>query len=409
MKSFSFLQFSDCHLDSDLSRSALQYPDAVAAQIREHQRETLTRVMREAVERKVEAIFIPGDLWDGEGVRQDTVFWLMELFESVSPIPVYIVPGNHDPFHQNSPYHSHYADLRGVSGWSSNVTIFRSERGESVIHPSRPDVCITGVATLAVATGFDRPLARCLDRPKRDGISILLFHGSREMEGIPNDKMLRAASFRDGELLAQGFSYVALGHYHKRIFVADSQGRVFGAYAGTPCGRTLSETGKKGVLFGTCTEEGVKVQDLEEVSFCPHVIHRIEVDVGRLMHKNAVIEKVEQAVQEVAPGNLDILYVVLSGIYGACEVPDIGAADFDLSVLHLVVDQQIRPGYDLSAYVREGGVETIERRLVKEMQRRISNAASDDERNVLEAALYYGLDALVQGRCDTVYARYFHG
>lgn len=409
MRPFTFLQLSDLHLDSDLSSSALQYPDSVVKQIGENQREAVAAAIHEAARRRVDAIFMPGDLWDGESVRQDTVFWLMDLFRSVSPIPVYIAPGNHDSYHQNSPYHPHYSNMRGVTGWSENVVIFRSERCETVVHPFRSDVTISGMATIPMAANSDRLLGTQLKSREAGAISILLFHGSREMEGVPRGKMSEAPPFNDHELVSQKFSYVALGHYHRKAVITNSDGGVVAAYSGIPCGRTLSETGKKGVLFGICTENGLRQEHLEEVSFSKHVIEKIEVDVTQLTHKAAVVEKVEAAIRDLGLGIRDILYIVVGGTYGACEVPDISPGDLEISSLHLVVDQRIRPGYDLNAYLNEGAVETIEKRLVKEMQKRIAAATSDEERNILEAALYYGLDALVQGRCETLYARYFHG
>jgi hypothetical protein len=61
-----------------------------------------------------------------------------------------------------------------------------------------------------------------------------------------------------------------------------------------------------------------------------------------------------------------------------------------------VVDtSRLRPAYDLERYRREE-LRTTEARFAREMMRRMEEAPDAASRRLVENALFYGLDALVQ-------------
>ena len=63
---------------------------------------------------------------------------------------------------------------------------------------------------------------------------------------------------------------------------------------------------------------------------------------------------------------------------------------------HVVVDlSRLRPAYDLDRY-RRGELRSTEARFAREMLRRMEETADLAERRLIENALYYGLDALIQ-------------
>ena len=95
-KPLSFLQISDVHVDSKLTHSRFSFPkNKREARITEINA-LVQRAMDLAKEREVEAVLIPGDLWDDESVSRESVHRLVEAFASIYPIPVFIAPGNHD-------------------------------------------------------------------------------------------------------------------------------------------------------------------------------------------------------------------------------------------------------------------------------------------------------------------------
>src|SRR5512140_2963648 len=94
-----FLQVSDLHL----GRPFGWLPAERRAERRSDQRRTLERLVREAIERGAHGILIPGDLFDQEGVDAEMLAFALHAFDLAGCPPVFIAPGNHDPFSETSP------------------------------------------------------------------------------------------------------------------------------------------------------------------------------------------------------------------------------------------------------------------------------------------------------------------
>ena len=107
------LHASDFHLDSPLTGLP---PDKSALRRREL-REIPARLARLAKEEGADLVLLPGDLLDGGRVHPETVRALAAALGEMA-VPVFIAPGNHDYFHEKSPY--------AAGGWPENVHIFTS-------------------------------------------------------------------------------------------------------------------------------------------------------------------------------------------------------------------------------------------------------------------------------------------
>src|SRR6267378_3356220 len=95
-----FLQVSDFHLGRPFGWIA---PDR-RPQRKQDQRRALEMSVQQAIERGVDAILIPGDLFDQECVDADTLAFAVRAFEVSGCPPVFIAPGNHDPYSEVSHY-----------------------------------------------------------------------------------------------------------------------------------------------------------------------------------------------------------------------------------------------------------------------------------------------------------------
>src|SRR5262245_59091364 len=93
-----FLQISDLHL----GRPFVWLPPDRRAERRADQRRALEQAVREAIERGAHAILIPGDLFDVEGVDAGTMAFALNVFAISGCPPVFIAPGNHDPWSESS-------------------------------------------------------------------------------------------------------------------------------------------------------------------------------------------------------------------------------------------------------------------------------------------------------------------
>jgi DNA repair protein SbcD/Mre11 len=249
-----------------------------------------------------------------------------------------------------------------------------------------------------VARG-DRLLARPV--PRAGGVAagtidLLLFHGSRDNVNIPSRK-LRTLPFTDTELVAQGFDYVALGHYHDHAVVAAPDGRIAGAYAGCPAGRGLDEEGDKFVLVGRIDKEEDRAGvSLEKVRLDTRAVRRIDVSCFGATHRDAVIRRVEEALAVKDPSPSDLVHIRLTGRVAPGIDARLPEGLFEDRYFHVSFDATLlKPDYNLDRY-REEKLRTTEARFAREMLKRIDQETDPARRRLLENALYYGLDALVQ-------------
>lgn len=393
---FRFLQFSDVHLDSRLTASRLAMPPEKRAQRIREIIELALKACRMAREYDVEALLIPGDLWDDEAISAETVARLIDAFEALAPIPVFIAPGNHDFCSPTSFYNDEIVRMRCGRTWLKNVIIFRSPEFTTVRHPTRQEVTITGRAFLQNVPLKERLLRDRIPRPEAP-VSILLFHGSWIEYGgrdrLAEDKLFTAPFSRE-ELLAQGFSYAALGHYHHYAEIVDDDGRVRAAYAGCLAGRYLSEAGPHYALLGEIRPQGRVT--LEKVSVDERLIHDVEISVSGLASAEALRERIGRKLSESGARPQDIVFLRVQGT----RPPDLRIRDvaerFQGQYFHLEIADLTHPTYELDAV----DPRTTQGRFIQEMRRRIAEARDAAERALLERALYYGLDALFQGKVE---------
>ncbi len=394
-----FLQFSDVHLDSRLTGSRLAWPREKRAQRIQEIAEAALKACRLAREHEVEALFIPGDLWDDEAISAETLARVIEAFESLDSIPVFIAPGNHDFCSPTSFYNEDVLRARGMRVWPKNVHIFRSHAFTTVRHPTRPEVTITGRAFVQNVSIEERLLQEPIPRPPAS-VSVLLFHGSW-IEYAGRDRFeegkLLTAPFSRAELLGQGFSYAALGHYHHYAEIVDDEGRIRAAYAGCLAGRYLSEAGPHFALLGELDDRGIVA--LEKIRVDERTIHDVEVDVTGAESEVSVRERIGQRLRECGARASDVVFLRLTGRLPRGLRASALTESFRHEYFHLAVADLTRPAYDLEGH----DPRTTQGRFIQEMRRRIAAAADENERALLERALYYGLDALIQGKVEPIY------
>ena len=152
---------ADFHLDSAFSG----LPPEKARQRRRESREILDRLTALARERQVDMVLLSGDLFDGERVYPETLERLRETLAALA-CPVFIAPGNHDPFTPRSPY--------ARQTWPENVHIFRGGALEAVELPELG--CVVHGAAFTAPERTDQVLAG-FTAPADGLVHILCLHG----------------------------------------------------------------------------------------------------------------------------------------------------------------------------------------------------------------------------------------
>jgi len=388
-----FVQISDVHLDSPMGGGRLRLPQEKAERRRRELREVFAAAIDLAVERRADVLLIPGDLFDDEAVRNDTVAYVIDRLAQAPRIPVVITPGNHDPYSQGSPYSAPLREAKGLPPWPGHVQVVGSTTFAPFRLPALPHASFTAMGHDRNRSVGERLLAPRLPRQEAP-FQILLFHGSRD-HYAPAGKLV-TLPFSDAELAAQGFHYAAIGHYHDYASI-EADGRIVGCYSGCPAGRSLAESGKKVVLVGELTRDGDAVHlEIEPVRLDRREVGQVQVSVQGVTHRDALLERLGKGVEAAGFSREDILLVEVSGRLARGIDPSLPADFLADRHFHITFDtSRLRPDYDLAAYLARGSA-TTEGRFVRELKARIDATADPDQRRLLESALYYGLDALIQ-------------
>ena len=378
-----FVQFSDVHLDSSIG-GALGLPADKRAVLRRDIAASLARACALASECRADVVLIPGDLFDYESVTPETASIAADMFASIAPARVFISPGNHDSLCPGSPY----IDPSGFR-WPDNVHIFIESNFRTVAIPEL-ECSVTGIAH-AHAGVTDRLLAERVPGD-RAGVSILLFHGSRD-GFIPVGKET-VIPFSDSELLAQGFTYAAVGHYHSPAHIRDGSGNVKGAYSGCVQGRDIGEAGEKVALVGEIAPDG-RVE-LESRDVAERRVVSVEVDVTGIRDIAGLLAKVEAVEAASGARPRDIVSVALYGAAASTlEINDTDRIERTERFFHTCVNtSRVVPDYDLRALARESAAPSLKSAFVRRMLEMIDNTADEREQAALQDAVYYGLYAL---------------
>lgn len=403
-----FLQVSDLHL----GRGFGWLPAEKRADRRADQRRALERVVREAIERGVHAILIPGDLFDGDAVDAETMAFALRIFDTTGCPPVFIAPGNHDPWSETSQIWSpRMLKARGWA-WPERVHIFQTANWSAVTVPNLSNVRVWGRCFTSNAVSTHRPLAEgsviLPASADAQGLEMAIFHGSNETNCPPGQAI--TAPFTEKEIGYSPFSYHAVGHYHVpskietrsagitsttgRGVSGQASGGVRLAYAGSAVALDLTETGDHGALE-VRIEYGFRQPnvEVEPIRLDRRRSFDLSAEVTGCASAEQVDRRVQKAFDEAGASELDLVQVRLSGrLARGVRYPGPGA-ELQRRAFFLRVDTRgVRPDYDLDSYRRDEPA-TTEQRFAKALLDRIGAEKDPGERAILESALYYGLDA----------------
>lgn len=176
-----------------------------------------------ACEVGAEFVVVAGDVFEHNQLSPRVIGQSLEAMRAIG-VPVYLLPGNHDPLDASSVYTS---------------ALFAAERPGNVVvldrpgvHEVRPGLEIVAAPWRSKVPTTDLVADVLEGLPAARGIRILVAHGGVDVLDPDREKpsLIRLARLDDA--LARGaVHYVALGDKHSRTRVGDS-GRVW--YAGSP-------------------------------------------------------------------------------------------------------------------------------------------------------------------------------
>lgn len=191
-----FVHIADIHFDKPFTRLETR---GLSETRRLEQTNAFKKVIEYIKQNEIPYLFICGDLFEAEYVKQSTIDYINKKFEEIPNTKIYITPGNHDPYTKNSYYNTY--------PFAQNVKIFTSK----IEKIEEPNLNIYGY-------GFEDYYMKNKNTEElkvedKTKINILLTHA--DLDGAEKGE-IKYNPVPKSELKTLGFDYIALGHVHKR-------------------------------------------------------------------------------------------------------------------------------------------------------------------------------------------------
>jgi DNA repair protein SbcD/Mre11 len=273
-----FIHTADVHLDSPLDQLRRMDPSA-ATRLQQASRRSLELIVETAVQRKVDAVLVAGDLFDGPVKDAGAGLWVDSQFKRLSRanIPVVLIRGNHDA----------QSNARRVVHWSDGVRMLGTEVPETVMLETA-GLAIHGQSFGARAETNDLTLS--YSNAISGYFNIGMLHTS--LAGSAAHDVYAPTTI--AALESKGYNYWALGHIHQRSHRSLSQ-HCYVGFSGNTQGRHIREFGPKGFNL-------VEVVDgrLKQVEFVPSDSlrwHEVQLDLSQVELLGDIEDQLPQLIE----------------------------------------------------------------------------------------------------------------
>ncbi|MDR7319005.1 DNA repair exonuclease [Brevibacillus nitrificans] len=359
----SFIHTADVHLDAPLHTLTDLF------ELRQDDfRKTMRGIRDLVLDRQVDFWLIAGDLLEYHGGRRSTALFLRDLFASISPVPVCISPGNHDPWRADSFYQT--------LEWPGNVHWFTPEWG-AYEFPEKS--CVVYGWGFPQPHFFESPLATFPGKLGGYQHHLMVLHASILSKETEEHHPYAPVALQ--ELADTGMDYAALGHIHKAAqFLHPTKKSVFAAYPGSPEALNTKEQGERCVLYGEIDAAGKVV--LESVPVGQRQMRRREISLEGTETMEQLIELLEEKL--ASERSEDMLYVTLTGERAAHFVPSTAVVSQRFSrFFQIHVTDQTWPDVDADKLMAEAG---IWGKWLAKLAQREQLATDEGEREIIRLA-----------------------
>ncbi|MFQ5742870.1 MAG: exonuclease SbcCD subunit D [Acidobacteriota bacterium] len=240
MQPFSFLHCGDVHLGAPF-RGLAETSPAMSQHLRDAPASALEHLISKALEQKVAALLVAGDLFDADDRNLRAQIQLRDQLERLhaANIPTFIAAGNHDPLG------GRLASIR----YPSSVSFFGTEVEAVPLHAGG------SVAAHVYGISYSQPevrenLVTKFPRQPQGPFAIAVLHtnvGDHTDHGS-------YAPCKMTDLQARRFDYWALGHVHTRETLQGGAPVIH--YPGNLQGLHIKETGPRGATLVDVTASG---------------------------------------------------------------------------------------------------------------------------------------------------------
>jgi DNA repair exonuclease SbcCD nuclease subunit len=343
-----------------------------AAAQRERQFAAFRATIDLALDERVDALLIAGDLFDSNTQPRRSVeraaAELRRLADAA--IRTVVIPGTHDVYDGASVYRAYdLAALAGLPVDTDRVVVLTPDRPDVVLGPL--DLAVHG-RVFATKRAPRSPLADVdVAGDDRATWHVGMVHGSLLIPGrTEHDEVV----FTSEEVAATHLDYLALGHWHSTQ--RGQAGATLWAYSGAPEPVAVDQDRAGNVLLVTLAErDGGRHVDVEERRVGRTRFDRLDVDAGAVGGQPALVERIASL------GDPDLVL----------DVRLIGVRPDDLDLVPDEVERELA-GRFFRVRVRDGSAaalpegpppppDTIVGALVRDLTREVAEAEAggDDE------------------------------
>lgn len=211
-------------------------PGEAGARARSCRYETVRRIAELAHERQADAVVVAGDVLDDNAVGPDTLQQASDAMATFAPIPLLLLPGNHDAATADSALER--------LGTGEHVTVMADAApitvGDTTFHP----------CPVKRRLQSGNLTAQLPERADADGFRVAVAHGGAIQ--FERDTELPAA-VDVSQVLQKGFDFLALGDWHGTLPL---NARAW--YSGTPEPTRFKEQNPGNVLVVDLPEPGAE-------------------------------------------------------------------------------------------------------------------------------------------------------
>lgn len=374
MKMVKILHCADIHFDTPF-----QGLTPMEAQGRkEDLRETFGKVIEIVKKQSITILLIAGDLFDHDKTTKSTLEYIINKFEEIEDVKVFISPGNHDPYTSKSFY--------SILTWPSNVHIFKNTL-ERVYIPEL-NTCVYGIA---FSNSHEKQcLIQDFHVEDKDAINIMVVHG----DVIGKGQATYYNPIKKDTIENSGLDYLALGHKHGYSGVC-KVGATHWAYAGNPEGRGFDELGVKGILLGEVGKGHCRMDFLDiskrkywDVMLDISGVYTYEEIVCKCLYEINVGDKGKDIYRITLIGELDGEFPIFASV-----LKDKLNDDF----YRVKIEDRTKIALNYSALEEEYSLKGI---FARKMREKIVRTEDEDEKMKLEESLKLGLRAMELGKVE---------
>ena len=338
---------------------------------KEEFKEVFKNIINFCKEKHVDILLLAGDIFDNLTLSRETIHFIENVFNDIKETRVFISPGNHDPYDNNSFYK--------LIKWPENVYVFKGNLEKVYIEELKTNVwgaAFNGkYVRKSILKGFSQ---------NDEEINIMVIHGELSSSEEGNEyNPITLKNIRES-----GMDYIALGHRHNFSGVL-KEGSTFYSYSGCPQGRGFDETGDKGIVYGYVAKG---FAELSFIKTCKRNYEEVYVDISNLFGYEEIREKILDSIKEKDRKN-NLYKIILKG-----EVSEKFHIEEKIVKSKLLNDfyfckviDKTSIALDIKELSKGYSVKSI---FVRKLVKKLKEAKTDEEREVIKMALKIGISSL---------------